>query len=290
MIGLVAVDKPKGPTSRQITGKISRLFGIKQAGHTGTLDPMATGVLPVMLGRACKLINFLPDKKAYIATMQFGIKTDSGDITGNIVSENSLIPQKETFEKALPMFVGEITQTPPVFSALKKDGKPLYEYARKGIAVEVPSRTVRIDSIRLIDFADNKATIEVYCGGGTYIRTLCEDIAEKCGALAAMTDLRRIMDCGVPIESCHTVEEIENASDLSELILSPQEIFSNLNKVILPENGEKYYLNGGSISVKRLCGETAAGRVLVYTKGNYFAGLGEIKDDMLSPLWINTEE
>jgi len=290
MIGLVAVDKPKGPTSRQITGKVSRLFGTKQAGHTGTLDPMATGVLPVMLGRACKLINFLPDNKAYIATMQFGIKTDSGDITGNVVSENSFAPTKEAFEKVLPLFVGEITQTPPVFSALKKDGKPLYEYARKGIDVEVPSRIVRIDSIKLLDFAENKATIEVYCGGGTYIRTLCEDLAEKCSCIATMTELRRIVDCGVPIEICHAPEEMENAEDLSAFLVSVQDIFKGLNKVILPENGEKYYLNGGSIAVNRLGGDVVNGRVLVYTTRNYFAGLGEIKEDMLSPLWINTEE
>ncbi len=286
MTGLVAVDKPEGLTSRQVSAKIGRILNEKRSGHTGTLDPMASGVLPVMLGRACKLIPFLPDKKAYRAKMRFGIKTDTGDITGSVTDSNDILPAKEDFEKIIPGFTGIITQVPSMYSALKKDGVPLYKLARSGKTVDVPERKVRIDSIKLLSFQKDECEIEVYCGGGTYIRTLCEDMAAAWGALAVMTSLRRIMDCGIGIDQCTSLNDIENGGITP---VSEEALFSHLDEIKVPDDGRVYYMNGGSISIDRIDGKCGDGIYRVYSQDGNFLGLGRISGKNLKEVWLKLE-
>ncbi len=288
--GLIAVNKEQGPTSRYVTGKVSRILGTKQAGHTGTLDPLATGVLPVMLGRACKLIQFLPDKKEYIATFRFGFCTDTGDITGAVLEEKAKVPSLEEINSAVGLFSGEIMQKPPMYSALKKNGVPLYEYARKNIQVETAPRKVRIDSIELLSFEGNEAKIKVACGGGTYIRTLCEDIAKECSCLAAMTALERTMDAGIPLSLCVSLNELENNSNPQSLVIGPEELFSHLGKVEIEDSGVNYFCNGGVINKERLSCKVGNELFSVYNKKKEFLGLGAGKNGALKAVWVNIKE
>ena len=293
MLGLIAVNKANGPTSRFVTTKVSHLCHVKQAGHAGTLDPMASGVLPVMIGRACKLIQYLPDKKEYVAKMQFGLKTDTGDITGKVLEESNVFPTRKEVEAACKKFKGEIMQTPPVYSALKKGGVPLYEYARKNIPVDIMPRKVRIDKVELISLKGNCATVRVACGGGTYIRTLCEDIAAHCSALATMTELQRTMDAGIPIEDCVPLEAVFDAAEkgeLENLIIPPEKIFSHLEQIVMEESGVKYYLNGGAINKERLSKYKHNTVYRVYSSDGKFLGLGEASNGSVKAVWVNVNE
>ncbi len=290
MIGLIAVNKTKGPTSRYVTTKITHLCHVKQAGHSGTLDPMASGVLPVMLGRACKLIQYLPDKKEYIARLQFGLKTDTGDITGKVLESNSIVPSKKDIAAACKQFKGEIMQTPPAYSALKKGGVPLYEYARKNIPVDIMPRKVRIDKVELLSVEGSFATVRVACGGGTYIRTLCEDIAEKCGAIATMAELERTMDAGIPLSDCYTLEEIFEAAEKGELenmVIPAETIFSHLEKLVIEKSGVRYYCNGGAVNKERLSDYKNNTMWRVYAPDGAFLGLGETSGGTIKALWVN---
>lgn len=286
MTGLVAVDKPEGLTSRQVSGKIGRIYSEPKSGHSGTLDPLASGVLPVLLGRACKLIPFLPDKKAYVARMRFGIKTDTGDITGNITDKCEKIPTRDEFQQIIRDFTGIITQTPSMYSAIKKDGVPLYKLVRSGKTVDVPERQVRIDSIKILSFDNDECEIEVFCGGGTYIRTLCEDMAKALGSLGVMISLRRIMDCGIGIDLCSSLEDIENKKPNP---VSAENLFSHLSAVSVPDDGRAYYMNGGSIDLSRLNGDTADGMHKVYSQTGDFLGLGKIQMGFIKEVWLNLE-
>lgn len=185
MDGIVIINKPQGITSRQAVSKVRNILKEKKAGHTGTLDPMATGVLPILLGKATKLSQYLVEHdKKYIATIYLGEKKDTGDIEGKTI-EKMDIPNLEiqVIEKTLKSFVGKSKQVPPMYSAIKIDGKKLYEYAREGLEVNREPRDIIIYDIKLIDFVDNKITFEVFCSKGTYIRVLCEDIAQKLGTV-----------------------------------------------------------------------------------------------------------
>ncbi len=293
MIGLIAVNKAKGPTSRYVTTKISHLCHVKQAGHAGTLDPMASGVLPVMIGRACKLIQYLPDKKEYIATMQFCIKTDTGDITGKVLEESDVIPSKKELEAACKKFKGEIMQTPPIYSALKKGGVPLYEYARQNIPVDVMPRKVRIDKVELLSAKSNTAKIKVACGGGTYIRTLCEDIAAECGALATMSELERTMDAGISISECSLLEnifEVAEKGEIESLLVSPERIFAHLDETVIEQSGVRYYRNGGAVNKERLSKYKNNTVYRVYNPKGEFLGLGEAANGTIKAVWVNTDE
>jgi len=193
--GVLLLDKPEGLSSNHALQRAKRALDARKAGHTGTLDPFATGLLVCCLGRATKISSFMLEAdKAYIATMQLGQETDSGDLTGNIVSQAPPdfdgVP-RASFEEALPNFRGEIDQIPPMYSALKRDGKPLYEYARQGIELDRPARRITIHRLELLDFDGKQATVEVHCSKGTYIRTLAQDIGRQLGCGAHLTALRR---------------------------------------------------------------------------------------------------
>ncbi len=185
MDGIIVIDKPKGISSRQVVTKVSKILNEKKAGHTGTLDPLATGVLPVLLGKATKLSKYMVDHdKKYIAEITLGEKTDTGDCEG-IVVEKKDVPnlEEKIIKNVLKSFLGKQEQIPPMYSAIKVDGKKLYEYARDGIEIERKSRKIEIFEIHLIKFEQNKIVFEVFCSKGTYIRTLCEDISEKLGTV-----------------------------------------------------------------------------------------------------------
>ena len=214
MNGIVVLNKPAGRTSFEAVRAVSRLFSKEKAGHSGTLDPMATGVLPVFLGRATKLIQYLPDtEKEYIADVKFGTQTDTGDKEGYPVYTSENRPNEQDWEAAVQAHIGEQTQIPPMYSAIKKNGVPLYELARKGETVEREPRAINIKEIETIKFDKDSAQIRVKCSAGTYIRTLAEDLAKQCGCYAHLTALCRIMACGLSIEEALTLEDLGKAEE-----------------------------------------------------------------------------
>lgn len=211
MDGVIVINKPTGRTSHDMVGFARRLLGIKKIGHTGTLDPDASGVLPLCIGKATKAADMLTaSDKAYRAKMVFGMITDTQDASGEILAEQPVFATKEEIENAIKSFVGEIEQIPPMFSAIKRDGKKLYELARKGITVEREKRRVKIFDIKIrnVDMENLTAEIDVFCSKGTYIRTLCEDIGLKLGCGAYMNTLVRIKSADFTIEESYTPERL----------------------------------------------------------------------------------
>jgi len=212
MDGIIIVNKPSGITSFRVVQIIRKLTGVRRVGHTGTLDPSATGLLIVCLGKACKMVSSLmAHDKDYEAEITFGITTDSGDRDGKILTQNHAHVSKEQLEKVLDEFKGDIEQIPPMVSAIHHKGERLYDIARRGITVERPARKVHINDIRLLSFEDGdppKANIYVSCSKGTYIRTLCEDIGKKLGCGAFESSLKRVKMEKVDISQSRTLEEL----------------------------------------------------------------------------------
>ena len=226
MQGFLIVDKPAGVTSFSIVALVRRLTGVRRVGHAGTLDPLASGVLPVAIGHATRLIEYLDDElKTYIASVRFGIETDTYDAEGEVTATADASGLGRTaIEQALPGFVGEIEQRPPVFSALKVAGKPLYRYAREGIAIEVAPRVVHIERVVLRSWDAGVAEIEVRCGKGTYIRSIAHDLGQRLGCGGHLAALRRTSTGGFGIEQAVPPSEIEaaaRANSLADLLLAP---------------------------------------------------------------------
>ncbi len=222
--GVLNVYKPTGITSNGVVTKIRRLTGIKKVGHTGTLDPEAAGVLPICIGKSTKVAGMLTDaNKAYRAKIRLGVTTDSQDMTGNILTQNEVSVTPKQFCQAAASFVGEISQIPPMFSAIKMNGQPLYKLARKGVEVERKPRTITIFDIKILEFDGDTAVFEVYCSKGTYIRTLCADIGEKLGCGGAMETLERIKSGPFLAENAVTLEYLEQHPEEIEALLTPPE-------------------------------------------------------------------
>lgn len=239
MDGVIVVNKPVGRTSHDLVNFVRRLFGIKKVGHTGTLDPDASGVLPICIGKATKAADMLTaSDKAYRAQLVFGMTTDTQDASGEILTEQPVNADRVQIENAIMSFIGEIEQIPPMFSAIKRDGKKLYELARAGVTVEREKRRVRIFDIKIlgIDMENLTADIEVSCSKGTYIRTLCEDIGTALGCGAYMNTLERIKSAGFTIEKSYTPEELlkmkENET-LDKVIIPVDKLFSDYDEVVL---------------------------------------------------------
>lgn len=193
MDGIVVIDKPAGPTSHDVVSEVKKILGARKAGHTGTLDPMATGVLPVCVGEATKLAPFLSaENKTYLTTMLLGVETDTQDTAGKITETSERIVSEEDIRAALGRLIGKITQVPPAYSALKHKGKPLYQYARKGEFPEIAPRIVEIFNLQVRDVSFPYATFEVSCSKGTYIRTVCSDVGRALGCGACLASLRRL--------------------------------------------------------------------------------------------------
>ena len=208
---IIVVDKPKDWTSRDVVNKISHKFNTRKVGHLGTLDPIATGVLIILLGEAVKLNDLvLNDTKEYIATAKIGIETDTLDITGNVLKESSHIPAKEEIETVLKSFLGKNLQEVPLYSSVKVNGMRLYDYAREGIEVELPKREIEIFEIELLDYKEDRFTFRVLVSKGTYIRSLIRDIGIKLNTCCTMTELCRTKQGDVKIDQANTLEDILN--------------------------------------------------------------------------------
>ncbi len=281
--GVLIVNKSQGPTSHDIVNKIRRLYSTKKVGHTGTLDPMATGVLVVLIGRAAKACEYsLSDRKIYTATLRLGIETDTEDTTGNILTEYPVNVTEEEVKSAVSSFKGKIRQIPPMYSALKVGGKKLCDIAREGGTVEREAREIEVYSISAEHIEDSDYKLEVECSAGTYIRTLCADIGKALGCGGAMASLERSAACGFSINQAHTVEEIEQLSAYERLaLLRPvEEIFNELEAVKLPAFYEKLFRSGCEIYFKKAkLPEYPVGTRLrvLDSKGGFFA-LGEVRE------------
>ena len=217
MDGIIIVDKPKGYTSHDVVNVVKKTLNTSKVGHTGTLDPNATGVLPVLVGKATKISKYLIEHdKTYIAELALGEKSSTGDIEGEII-ERKEIPNitEEQIKNVLQKFLGKQMQTPPIYSSIKINGKKAYEYARNGQTVEIPAREIEIMEISLLNFENNIITFKVSCSKGTYIRVLCEDIATKLGTVGLMQNLKRTRVDKFDIKDACTLENLDKAKIIS---------------------------------------------------------------------------
>lgn len=245
---IINVCKEKNMTSRDVVNIISKHLHTKKVGHTGTLDPLATGVLLVCTDRDTKLVDILTSKtKEYIATMRLGIQTDTGDITGNIIKKASFRVNKEQIIQTLNSFLGQSTQTVPIYSSVKINGKKLYEYARNGKEVTLPTREITVSNIELLDFHDNLIKFKVTVSKGTYIRSLIEDIGKKLETVATMEDLVRTKQGSYKIEDSYTLDDIKNDNYKSiplKTVLQDYPSYElNANEYFKVKNGSKMSLN-----------------------------------------------
>lgn len=279
MTGFVCVDKPEGITSFLTSKKVRRIFDEKKAGHTGTLDPMATGVLVVALGAATRFIELIPSHdKAYTASFLLGKTTDTLDITGKVLSESAAKAERRDVESVLSRFTGEISQLPPMYSAVKKDGVKLYQLARQGIEIEREERKVTIHSLELTNDWENEYEIEVSCSAGTYVRTLISDIGEALGCGAVMTKLRRVKANGADISQSFTLERLELLSESGELSCAviPVDKMLSYPAVRITEAQAKRFLNGGELFLDRTGCKKTGGFRLMYSPEGSFLGVGEV--------------
>lgn len=278
--GIIAVYKPKGWTSFDVVAKLRGILHIKRLGHGGTLDPMAEGVLPVFAGKATKACDIIPDrKKEYSAGFKLGISTDTQDITGRILTESSAEVTSENLNAAAEEFVGDIMQIPPMYSAVKVNGKKLYELAREGKVVEREPRPIRVNSIEITEYNESKREGEMYvrCEKGTYIRTIIHDIGEKLGTGGVMTTLTRTYSGGCGLSDCHTLEEIQtlvNEGKVRDIIIPADKAFAEYEEVRLSKRITELYKNGVKLRPEQT-GKTPDGRLYrVYGAENEFLGIG----------------
>lgn len=277
MDGVIIINKPKGYTSHDIVNIVRKQLKMKKVGHTGTLDPNATGVLPILVGQATKISKYLIEhRKTYIATIELGEKRDTGDSEGNITEEDANIKELDVniIEQVLKSFLGKQKQIPPMYSAIKVNGKKLYEYARNGQEVKVEPREIEIYKIELIEYKNNKIEFKVECSKGTYIRTLCEDISEKLGTVGYMKELQRTAVNKFRIEDSINLEELSEDT-AQERIMTIENIFKEKEKLYLNDKGVELFLNG-----VQLTRELEDGVYRVYND-NKFIGLGIVKNKLL---------
>lgn len=285
MNGIVVVDKPAGLTSFDVVGRLRRLTGERRVGHAGTLDPMATGVLPLFFGTATKLVGLLPcQDKRYIAELQLGLTTDTGDITGRELSRAEFPRQKAALLAALEKFRGPVSQLPPMYSAVRVHGRHLYEYARAGEDAPRAARTVTIYGLALRAAQEEAGTytLEVACSKGTYIRTLVEDIGAALGCGAVMTALRRTFAAGFALGQAHTLVELEDRRGRGELagcFLDAEEPFGDLPAVEATEKQAVRFCHGGGLALERLLSPPEEGLCRVRAGGN-FLGLARVDREL----------
>ncbi len=288
MNGVIVIDKPAGFTSFDVIAVARRLTGQRKMGHTGTLDPNATGVLPVLLGTAAKAQDLiLNSDKAYTARFRLGLTTDTLDIWGQVKSQKESSVSRESIETLLPRFTGEIEQVPPMFSAVHKNGQRLYDLARKGIEVEREPRRVTVYSLSLTAFdeAEQCGTLEIKCSKGTYVRTVIDDLGAALGCGAVMTALRRISACGYTIEDCVTLDELKNLCESGEaerFIRPTESLFQSLDSVKVSEAQAKRFKNGAPLDIARTALRNRSlpdGMVIrVKDPSNGFLGLGTVSN------------
>jgi len=287
--GVFLLDKPQGMSSNDILQKVKRLYQANKAGHTGALDPLATGMLPICLGEATKFSQFLLDAdKRYLVTAKLGERTDTSDAEGQIVQTREVRPKIPQILTALEHFRGDIMQVPTMFSALKYQGKPLYEYARQGITVEREARPIRIFELNFIDYKAPFLTLEVHCSKGTYIRTLVDDLGEYLGCGAHVTMLRRTRVADYPTEKMLTWQQLQDLSEQQDLALLDSYLLpldSAVAKLpVLYLTTEQTKSVGFGQRVKFENNQQIYGQVRLFSDKNVFLGVAEIgKDNVIRP-------
>ncbi len=275
MNGILLIDKPTDWTSMDVCAKLRGFFHEKRIGHSGTLDPMATGLLVVFLGRATRAVEFAEaDCKEYIARLRLGITTDTQDTSGNVLSEKSVDISDELLLSALEKFKGEIEQIPPMYSAIKIGGKKLYEIARKGESVERNSRKITIHSLDFLGWEDGDALLRIRCSKGTYIRTLCNDIGEALGCGGCMSSLRRSAAGIFSLSEAHRLEDVIAAGEKAEELLLPVDaLFATLPSAVLNAKQEKLFRNGVRFSYS-----CESERFRVYSESGEFLALAAVEE------------
>ncbi|MBQ7386408.1 MAG: tRNA pseudouridine(55) synthase TruB [Ruminococcus sp.] len=289
MNGVLIINKPMDFTSFDAVAVTRKVSGQRKLGHTGTLDPNATGVLPVLLGVATKAQDILPNHdKEYVAELKFGIKTDTLDIWGRVLTEEKSEITEEAFGKSLENFRGEIMQVPPMYSALKKDGKRLYDLARQGIEVEREARPVTIYKLKAegFDEAEQTAKIRVACSKGTYIRSLIDDIGKALGSCAVMTSLCRTNACGFSLDESISMDELKSLTpeEIKSKLLTIERLFDTYREVSVSEAQSVRFKNGGALGIERLRSlpnDFSQNEVFRVKFQDKFLGLGIIKETEL---------
>lgn len=279
MNGIILIDKPQDWTSHDVVGKLRRLLKERRIGHSGTLDPMATGLLVVFVGRATRAVEFAEsDEKQYIAGLRLGVETDTQDITGTVLKETECSITEEELKAVLPKFMGEISQIPPMYSALKVNGQKLYDIARKGGEVERKPRRITIQALDVIDnshLEQGDYCLDVTCSKGTYIRTLCRDIGEALGVGGTMSSLRRVRAGGFHLRDALTIEQVAQAAEegrAEELLLPVDSLFAQHEKLSLTDKQTKRTLVGGQFSVS-----VPDGTYRFYAPDGAFLALGKVE-------------
>ncbi len=287
MNGLLLVDKGKGFTSFDVVAITRKLTSQKKIGHTGTLDPNATGVLPLLLGNATKAQDIIPNHdKEYVAGFKLGLTSDTLDIWGEIKSEVKSEVTLSELEKVLKHFRGEIEQIPPMYSAVSVDGKRLYDLARKGIEVERKPRKITVYELELLDFDENNQSgvLKVFCSKGTYIRSLIDDIGNELGVGAVMTSLDRTKACGFLKEECMSLDKIKELSpaEIEEKLISTENLFISFPELKVSEAQAKRFSNGGALDISRTAlrsAENIEGNIYRIKYDDKFFGLGIVRDN-----------
>lgn len=287
MTGIICVNKHEDITSFGVVAKIRGIMGQRKAGHTGTLDPMATGVLPIMLGGATRFLDYLPDSnKSYRATFMPGMTTDTLDITGTVTGRYPVTVQYGDVQEILQKFTGVIEQVPPMFSAKSVDGVRLYELARQGVEIQRQPCRVEIFSLELVDYSDNRYTIDVTCSKGTYIRSLIDDIGRELGCGAVMTSLCRTGAMGFDLSQCYTLDELQRRRDngigFEDCVISVDAMFECYKRISVSPAQAKRFFNGGELDVNRLKQRVDSNEMCrVYDPQGVFLGLGRREGDCL---------
>ena len=281
MNGIILIDKPQGYTSHDVVAKLRGILHERRIGHSGTLDPMATGLLVVFVGRATRAVEFAENhEKEYIAGLRFGISTDTQDITGTVLQSSDRPVAEAELLAVLPEFTGELHQTPPMYSAVKVGGHKLYELARRGVEVERASRPVTIKILELIRRENEDFILRVVCSKGTYIRTLCSDVGERLGTGAVLSSLRRTKAGTFSVEDAHTLDAVEAFAEdgrLEEIIFPIEGLFSQFLSVTLSEAQTKKCLCGSSFAF-----DTGDGKYRVYDEKGNFLMLGNVENGIMS--------
>lgn len=293
MDGIIAIDKPKGYTSFDIVAIVRKYIKQKKIGHTGTLDPMATGVLPILIGQATKVMPYMTDEtKEYIAYFKLGLTSDTLDITGKLSDQKESNASFKDVLDVLEQFRGEIEQVPPMYSAVSKDGVKLYKLARQGIDVFRKPRKIIIHDIKLINFDEEKQSGEffVHCSKGTYVRSLCADMGKSLGYGAVMSGLRRIKACSFSIDQCISLNNFKDLVEnglINEKIFPIDSVLTSYPKVCVTSKQARRFLNGGELSVERLSGiESLQDKMLVrvYSDTYDFISIGRLDMSSLVPV------
>lgn len=283
MNGIILVDKPQDWTSHDVVAKLRGVLHERRIGHSGTLDPLATGLLVVFVGRATRAVEFAEaDSKEYITGLHLGVSTDTQDITGNIVAESAALPDEAALREAIGRFIGDIEQIPPMYSAIKIGGKKLYELARRGESVERAPRKITVSAIDIAGRDGDDYILNISCSKGTYVRTLCSDIGEALGCGACMSSLRRTRAGAFSVDEAHSLADIEAAARegrLSDIILPVDTLFAPFPKLTVSQSAAKRLKNGNIIKISAEDGEYR-----VYSDPEEFLLLGRVEGGKLKTI------